>query len=394
MMQLNHRPKATPRATLRRLLAILIVLFYPLMADGQTFAEVCSESASPVLGVNGWQMTVDGRPRFLVLAAYFSAMLATDAQIERDFAFLKSKGIGGIRVLPFWTFNDPVPRAASTLVDPRGRIRSAERWAHFTTILHEAARCGFVVDVTFNREQLWAIDPPFTVAEYQGDANQTRCATPAGRGTTGIAEITCRLKGPRYTHIFMDLQNERDHGEGPAFPPRGSMRLTDADVRSIRDTVKRVDPTRLVMASHIGGQVDASVGLASPAKAALDVIAFHQGQDRAWYANTRAVIQAIKQRAAASGFAAPIYLQESGAAPDRGARCDEPPGAPNPFIEAVKTAKRAGAAAWTFHTHDGFALATHDFQRGGRPAPGVGPGVNNCRAEREFFDRLKEAIAE
>lgn len=392
-MQLNHWAKATPGARLPKLLAILIVLSFPLVANGQTFAEVCSASASPVLGANGWQMTIAGQPRFLVLAAYFSALQATDAQIERDFAFLKSKGIGGVRILPFWTFNDPLPRAASTLVDPRGRIRSAERWAHFTTILQKAARCGFVVDVTFNREQLWAVDPPFTVAAYQGDRSQTRCATPAGRGTTGIAEIACRLKGPRYTHVFMDLQNERDHGEGPEFPARGSMRLTDAEVRSIRDTVKSVDPTRLVMASHIGGQVDASVSLASPGKAALDLIAFHQGQDREWYVNTREVIQAIKQRAAASGFAAPIYLQESGAAPDRGARCDEPPGAPNPFIEAVTLAKRAGAAAWTFHTHDGFALGTHDFQRGGRPAPGVGPGVNNCRAEREFLDRLKEAIA-
>ena len=71
----------------------------------------------------------------------------------------------------------------------------------------------------------------------------------------------------------MDLQNERGHPDAPA------MQLTNADVRRLRDAVKRADPTRLVMVSTQGGARE-SLSLASLAE--LDVIAFHELQKTDW----------------------------------------------------------------------------------------------------------------
>ena len=220
-------------------------------ANAQTFTQSCTRQSAPVLQRSGLNLLTDGQASFLVLVSYFDAMRASEAALDRDFAFLKSKGVDGIRIFPLWVYGTQKPDA--TLLDADGRIRSDERWRHFEAILRKAGACGFVVDVTFNREQL-AKASEFSVEEFQA----------------GVVEVTSRLHAERRSpHVFLDLQNERGHPDAPA------MQLTNAEVRRLRDDVKRADPRRLVMVSTQGGARE-SLSLASLAE--LDVIAFHELQ--------------------------------------------------------------------------------------------------------------------
>jgi hypothetical protein len=315
-------------------------------ADAQTFAQSCTRQSAPVLGTSGSTLLRDGQPSFLVLVSYFDAMRASDAALNSDFAFLKSKGIDGIRIFPLWVYGTQEPDA--TLLDANGRLRSEKRWRRFVSILQKAAACGFVVDVTFNREQL-AKTSEFTAAEYRA----------------GIVDVVSRLRAePRYPHVFIDLQNERGHPDAPA------MQLTDEEVRRLRDDVKRADPSRLVMVSTQGGET-ASLTLAKLAD--LDVIAFHELQQADWHTSTASTVQALK----AGGV--PIYLQEMARAPDRGVRCAEETPEVNPFVEAMRKAKKAGAAAWTLHTNAGFRLDVEPFQT----------RIRSCQREIDFLDALR-----
>jgi len=350
---------------------IAIVLLTASRAFAQDFATTCTGTSAPVVTARGTDLLVDKQPRFTVLVSYFDAMRASPAALERDFAFLKNKGIGGIRIFPLWInfAGTPNPQDKdATLLDADGRVRGAERWNHFATVLDKAARCGFVVDLSWNREMLFTFGE-FTVAEFHGDPLQTTCA--GGAGGSGISEITCRMKGPRFSHVIFDLQNERDQ----TIP---GMHLTNAEVKSVRDAVKRVDPARLVMVSEGPGEG----ALAVAREASLDIIAFHEEQGPHAYEKTAGHVTAMK----ASGR--PVYVQEgpratlAGERP-RGVTCvPAAAGEANPFFAGLAAARSAGAAAWTFHTDAGFLLDKQSFQQ----------EIAACPREADFINRLSAEL--
>jgi hypothetical protein len=76
----------------------------------------------------------------------------------------------------------------------------------------------------------------------------------------------------------------------------------------------------------------------------------HDARAADWHDRTPAVVRTLRALGARRG-AKPVYLQEPFAwqderAPDRRER----------FLDAAARAKRAGAAAWTFHTRSAFIL--------------------------------------
>jgi hypothetical protein len=331
---------------------VLIVLLSSLtlapVAGAQGSGNRCASTNAPALGTSGPHLTIDGRQTFIVLASYFDAMRAPVETIEGDFAFLRETGIRGIRIFPLWVRDDQDP--AATLLDATGRVRSDERWRHFEHVLNTAARCGMIVDLTFNREMLTVNGAPMSLARYQ----------------TGIVDIVERLDASgRHPHVFIDLQNERNRG----IP---GMDYSTAEIRRLRDAVKAADPERLVMCSTLGG-VKETIALVTDAR--LDVAAFHEDQRQGWHGETAANVRAL------AASARPVYLQEMARAPDRGVDCIAPPGS-NALIDAVRAAKQAGAAAWTFHTDAGFRLDREQFQ----------DEIRGCAQERAFLDALAGAI--
>jgi hypothetical protein len=333
----------------RSVLLTVALISLATTAEAQGFADLCRATTAPLLETSGRQLTLDGRPTFIVLVSYFDAMRASSEALQRDFAFLKSKGVRGVRLFPLWIAEGQ--QAEATLLDGRGRIRNDERWRHFEGILKTAAACGLVVDVTFNREMIVLRGAPMSLSQYQ----------------SGIVDVVGRLKASgAHTHVFIDLQNERNRG----IP---GMDYSVEEIRTLRDALKKADPERLVMCSTLGG-IKETIELVTDAR--LDIAAFHEDQKRAWYRETPGVVEALGKTGK------PVYLQEMGRAPDRGVQCEIRTGAPNAFTEAVRTAKKAGAAAWTFHTDAGFRLDREQFQE----------QVRGCAHEREFLDALPRSL--
>jgi hypothetical protein len=107
---------------------IAIVLLTASRAFAQDFRDHRARHIGPVVTARGTDLLVDKQPRFTVLVSYFDAMRASPAALERDFAFLKSKGIGGIRIFPLWInfAGTPNPQDKdATLLDADGRVRGA-----------------------------------------------------------------------------------------------------------------------------------------------------------------------------------------------------------------------------------------------------------------------------
>jgi hypothetical protein len=289
--------------------------------------------AAPLLGVSGDAFTVDGTRRFLLFVSYFDALDANDEVLDEDFQTFTSHGIDGIRIFANWwdcsttdACTKPSPR---TLMDATGALRPPQL-ERLRRVLARAADRRLLVDLTFTRE---------TVRE--GD----RALDPAGY-ERGLLAVTRELvdKAP---HVLFDLQNEVEiHGFGPSAETAGNLVKLRADL-------KQRDPTRVIVAST--GSVDLVRQLM--ARGGLDAIAFHDPRVRDWWSRTKTVVGDLKAIAGSR----PVYLQEPTAYQLAGARPGRDDTDVEHFRSALRDAKAAGAAAWTFHTRKGFRLDDRSF---------------------------------
>lgn len=131
------------------------------------------------------------------------------------------------------------------------------------------------------------------------------------------------------------------------------MRLRD--FRAIRDRVRLANPTLPVTASVTFGY-----GETHAAEDAFDLLAFHEKRDihGSWAYDTDRLLGRLRDSLWTARRVLPIYLQE----PNRFRRPDDRQlhldDTTEHYWVAARGAKRAGAAAWTFHTAAGFNLAS------------------------------------
>jgi hypothetical protein len=181
-------------------------------------------------------------------------------------------------------------------------------------VLESSRREQLIADVTFTYEHTRGLTP----AEVE-------------RGIVVVAEA---LRA--FDNVLFDIQNERN------VPDRRHM--PEQEVANILTAIRSVDRDRVVVASN--SPLDSPAYAASfTERLGLDATAYHEPRIRAWYTLTtlKAVVHAMK----ANGR--PAYLQEptrTGHERDRNASRDRA----EFFIEARANARRAGAAAWCFHT--------------------------------------------
>jgi hypothetical protein len=274
---------------------------------------VARNACAQRLSVAGDRFAIDGTPRFLTFISYFGAMGAAD--VVADFQFLKDAGFDGVRIWP----NSP---EGPQLMRGDGSLdQSALR--RLTEILDRARDRRLIVDVTFTAEHINGM----SAAVYR----------------TAIAAATTALLP--YRHILVDIENERN-----IYGPFGRS-LAAPDVTAIVAAIKGIDPARIVTASN---SQDLAVSAAAQftLDVGLDVTAYHDPRIPTWY--TAEQIQSVVDTLHRSGR--PVYLQE-------------PTRFPNPstdraeyFRTAHANAKRAGAAAWCFHTDLGFNLRGTTFR--------------------------------
>jgi DNA-binding transcriptional ArsR family regulator len=277
--------------------------------DPDLVAALAERASAQRLSIDGDQFAVDGSRRFLTFISYFDGMNALD--VTDDLQFLHDAGFDGVRLWP----TRELIRADGSL-DPTGLAR-------LRFVLDRARERRLIVDVTFTAEHVAGLD-----------AAHLRIA---------LAAAAQALLS--YENVLFDIQNERD-----VYGPFGRP-LAQADVAAIRAAIKEAHPQRIVTAS-ITPNLSPDAAAKFTADTQLDVTAYHDDRVANWYERGR--LQAIVDAMRSNGR--PAYLQEPTRFPFPSTdRADY-------FIQARANAKRAGAAAWCFHTDLGFDLRRARFR--------------------------------
>jgi hypothetical protein len=277
------------------------------------FTLVAATAEAQRLGIDGQRFTVDGSPRFLTFISYFGAMGARD--VAADLEFLKSSGFDGVRIWP----NSP---EGPQLMRGDGQL-DPDNLARLTTILERARDRRMIVDITFTAEHV------------------------AGLSAGVYRDAMVRAAGALrpYANVLIDIENERNL-YGPFGRP-----LAAQDVAVIVAAIKGADASRIVTASNSQDLPPADAARFTT-DTGLDVIAYHDPRRPSWFEADQ--IDSVVSTLATARR--PVYLQE-------------PTRFPNPstdraeyFRTALANARRAGAAAWCFHTDLGFNLGGSLFQ--------------------------------
>lgn len=322
------------------------------------------------LGTQGNKFTVDGAPRFLVFVSYFGALRPTGLQpnlsnmnalwpghkaaLAGHFAYLKSKGVDGIRVFPNWWWSLG-NGCAETVADHNAVIRSdgalnVAAGARLLEVLELARQYGLIVDVT------WTIE---------GVVNVNNAPLSPQAYASALGTITQYMRG-NYPNVMFDLENEYNNGPYCSGWATTKPLFSGAQMGQLAAYLRGIDPARVITASptvFVGSPCGLSVPntaaqytqyLADAHAGGFNVFAPHDqrcyaGNVPVWPRETQPLVQALRT---ATGL--PIYLQE----PDR-----YTPGSPltaSDFFVAVQGAVNGGAAAWTFHTEGTFKLGARD----------------------------------
>jgi len=301
--------------------------------------------AATELGTEGGSFTVNGRRVFLLGISYYGALGAPRDFIKKDLVDMQRLGINWIRVWATWRFfgNDV------SAVDGRGRARQAYL-DKLLWLTGECDRRGIIVDVTLSRGdgRGHSVDLPDFKAHFQA-----------------VGILTRALK--RYKNWYIDLANERNI--------RDSRYVSLEEVKKLRDEVKRIDPSRLVTASH-AGDIDRGTFRAYVQKALLDFVAPHRPRNARSPGRTEARTRRYLAWAGELKKHVPIHYQEPfrrGFAPHRWEPTEEA------FVIDLTGALRGGAAGWCFHNGDQ------------KNRPGAEPHRSFDMSKRRLFDQLDAA---
>jgi hypothetical protein len=264
-------------------------------------------------------------PRLLLFISYFDALRATDLESDLDYIANDMK-FDGIRIFPNWLQRDEnfcaIPDT-DLLFDKAGNVRgdgqASGALKKLLDLIAAADARRLVVDVSFVKN--------------------------ADLSTDGYIRAVTRTASllRSFGNVIIDLQNEVDVNQ-----------IAEADVKRLRDAIRKEDPIRLVMVSRSGAVADAA---AYSTRLAMSAVAYHDGREPGWEARVPQIVDTLR----ATGL--PVYLQEPQAWNSGLRICErtegvnrESDGDPDRFRAAVANAKSAGAAAWTFHTRQSFRL--------------------------------------
>ncbi len=304
-----------------------------------------TEAKAQTLTIRNDHFEVDGVPRFLTFISYFDAMRRANAGggtsgLAADFAFFQGK-VDGVRILVNWcNYPSSCAQATDTLFDSSGVIRDSGSWStlnpwqRFIAVLDAAKTYGLIVNVTFSRETI-STGSPISASTY----------------ATGIYRVIKKLEDDypgQYRNVFFDMQNEWDH-QGHS----------DGDLQSYVAAANSARSDVIVTGSYTG---TASNAVSSAVADGFDILAFHDERVSGW--QTYSAISTDVGTIRAYPTSMPIVYDEptaycSGNVPYT-CRTEDDSDLSH-FVDAAKNAKKSGIAAWTFHTRQGFDLASSDY---------------------------------
>ena len=293
---------------LRRFVCFLLVIL-------ASFIFVNSVSAV-TLGISGNRFTLDGQAKFLVLSGYWDGLDAPNP--SADLNYLKSKGFDGIRIFPnLWDYcagcSSEFTPGNNPVIKPDGTINQS-RLNQLISIIDTANSLGMIVDVTFAREtiagncQASAGNPVICITEFKN----------------GVISVVNALKNK--TNVFYDLSNEYDH---PAID------VPNADIIDLKNRIRSNVGTNIIL-SVSSSQPSGSVAINNARSMGMNLVSVH------WASGTTELNTSLYPGSIISSL--PTYVGEPyNTHSVSGYTSAE-------LINGVVEAKKAGIAAWLFHS--------------------------------------------
>jgi hypothetical protein len=296
---------------------------------------VGTAEAKTVLGVSGARFTINSKPAFLLGISYYGALGAPKEYILRDLNDMQKAGFNWIRVWATWNAFGSDVSAVDANGKPRQPFMDRLKW-----LVSECDRRGMVVDVTLSRG---------------GDGIQTLEAH-----TRAVESIVSALKN--FQNWYLDLSNERNVGD---------KRFTSFDdLEKLLQTVRRLDPKRLVTASH-AGDMDRDELRRYLFVVKVDFVAPHRPRDPESPSQTKQKTMEYLSWMKELGRIVPIHYQE----PFRRDYGSWQPKAED-FLADLAASVEGGAGGWCFHNGD---------QKGN---PSALPRRSFDMREKRLFDQL------
>ena len=315
----------------------MLVLFAILPSSGQLHGGT-------TLGIEGTRFTLDGKPVFLLGISYYGGLGAAQDFVRRDLDDMQRQGFNWLRVWATWSSADQDVSAVDSEGHPREPFLGRLQW-----LVAECDRRGLVVDVTLTR------------------GAQALTGVPRGRlpdlaaHQQAVATLVEGLK--MYRNWYLDLGNERDVRDGRYVPI--------AELKTLREQVRRLDPQRLVTASFGGHDLSESDVRESIVTAGLDFLCPHRPRNAPSPGQTESRTRELLAMMQKIGRAVPVHYQE----PFRRGYTQWEPTATD-FLADLHGAMAGGAAGWCFH---------NGSQRG---TPENRPQRSFDLRERRLFDQL------
>ncbi|HWB08916.1 MAG TPA: hypothetical protein VG826_06820 [Pirellulales bacterium] len=271
-----------------------------------------------VLGIDGPRFTLNGRPEFLLGASYYGGLGARDDTRQVDFDKLPQCGFNWIRVWATWAaFGQDVSAVEPTTGEPRQPYLQT-----LQKLVGDCDQRGVVVDVTISRGKSGSA--PTRLPTHESHRQAVRTVVEALRP---------------YRNWYLDLSNERNIGD--------SRHASTDELRDLRQLARRLDPDRLVTASH-GGDIGDNELRAYLKDVGVDFIAPHRPRDAASPTQTEAKTRDYLKAMRDLGRVVPVHYQEPFR---RGYDSGWQPSADD-FSTDLAQARAGGAAGWCFHNGD------------------------------------------
>lgn len=292
-----------------------VVALASIVAWSVSFPAAAAEAT--IVGIDGPRFTLNGKPTFLLGLSYYAALGAPEEFVRRDLDDVQRYGFNWLRVWATWeSFGNDV-----SAVDSRGQSRQPFmdklKW-----LVGECDRRGLVIDVTLTRGK---------GPSYAASAGRLPDFESHQRAVESVVNA---LK--QHRNWYLDLANERD--------VRDDRYVPSAELKTLRELLRRLDPLRLATASYGGHDLnerDMRDGLLT---AELDFLCPHRPRNPESPAQTEARTRKCLAQMKQIGRVVPILHQEPFR---RGYTAWEP--AATDFLTDLRGAVTGGAAGWCFH---------------------------------------------